>query len=244
MTMQNTMNRSRTAPAPQASFRLFPEAARALTAMLALLVLVSGIYPLAVWGISVAAFHHQADGSLIRGKSAGGGTGNTQGTGNAQVMGNSQGTVIGSELLGQAFVSGKYFHPRPSAAGNGYDPTSSGGSNLGQTSRKLIDSVKARVAAYRAENGLSAETAVPGDAVTASGSGLDPEISLDNALLQIARVAKARGWEQDKVEALVRANLRGRDLGFLGEPGVNVLKLNLALDAASDGVGAARDAAK
>ena len=136
----------------------------------------------------------------------------------------------GSRLLGQEFVDAKYFHPRPSAAGNGYDATSSGGSNLGPTSRKLNDAIKERLAAYRAENGLSESAPVPADAVTASGSGLDPHISLQNAELQTPRVVKARGVAEERVRELIRQNTNGRDFGVFGEPGVNVLQLNRALD--------------
>jgi K+-transporting ATPase ATPase C chain len=145
------------------------------------------------------------------------------------------GIVHGSKLLGQGFADPKYFHPRPSAAGNGYDAASSGGSNLGPTSQKLNDAIKERVAAYRADNGLSETESVPADAVTASGSGLDPDISVRNAELQIPRVAKARGLSEEKVRELIQRNIDARDLGVLGEPGVNVLQLNLALDAAATG---------
>ncbi|HKP96984.1 MAG TPA: K(+)-transporting ATPase subunit C [Fibrobacteria bacterium] len=172
------------------------------------LVLLCGLYPLAVWGISQAVFPAKANGSLIT----------------------RDGKVVGSELLGQNFAAEKYFHPRPSAAGNGYDAANSGGSNLGPTSQKQFDAVKNRVAAYRKENGLKEGSLIPADAVTASGSGLDPEISPANARLQIGRVAHARGLEPSKVEALVKAHTRGRSLGFLGDPGVNVLEANLALD--------------
>lgn len=191
------------------TFHFLRELKISLIATVALLLLLCGVYPLVIWGLGNVAFHHQAEGSLVR---------------------NAQGTVIGSELLGQGFTSDKYFHSRPSAAGNGYDATSSGGSNLGQTSQKLIDSLKARIAVYRKENSLDSTAQIPGDAVTASASGLDPEISLDNALIQASRVVKARGIERGHVEALIHGNLRGRGLGFLGEPGVNVLQLNLALD--------------
>jgi len=156
-------------------------------------------------------FRDQANGSLIIG---------------------GDGTIRGSKLLGQAFSDPKYFHPRPSAAGNGYDATSSGGSNLGPTSQKLKDAIRSRITAYRAENGLNLAEPVPADAVTASGSGLDPEISLRNAELQVARVAKTRGLREDKVRELVQQNTGARDFGVLGDPGVNVLKLNLALDEA------------
>jgi len=193
-----------------------------------LLLLVSGIYPLVVWGISQVAFKHQANGSLIR---------------------NAQGQVIGSELLAQGFTKPEYFHPRPSAAGNGYDPTASGGTNLGPTSDKLINGVHKKdlspgkpdpadfdgvadlAKAYRTENGLAATARVPVDAVTRSASGLDPQISLANAQIQIARVAKARGLSEEAIRGLIAENTSGRGLGVLGEPAVNVLKLNLALDA-------------
>jgi potassium-transporting ATPase KdpC subunit len=167
------------------------------------------LYPLIVFGISQTLFRDKANGSLVI---------------------DPDGKVRGSKLLGQGFADAKYFHPRPSTAGNGYDATSSGGSNLGPTSQKLNNAIKERIAAYRAENGLSESDPVPADAVTASGSGLDPHISLQNAELQIARVAKARGTSEDKLRELVRQHTDGRDLGIFGEPGVNVLQLNRALD--------------
>jgi potassium-transporting ATPase KdpC subunit len=178
-------------------------------AVVALAVVCCGLYPLVVFVLGQSLFHDKANGSLIV---------------------DSSGTVRGSALLGQPFSSDKYFNSRPSAAGNGYDATSSGGSNLGPTSQKLADAIKDRVAAYRKQNGLKDSDPVPADAVTASGSGLDPHISLANAQLQTPRVAKARGLDKTKVEELVRQNTEGPDLGLLGEPGVNVLKLNLALD--------------
>jgi len=138
--------------------------------------------------------------------------------------------VRGSKLLAQGFTAEKYFHPRPSAAGNGYDAASSGGSNLGPTSKKLADSVAQNVADYRAQNGLATNAPVPADAVTASGSGLDPHISVRNAELQAPRVAQARGLTLEKVREFIRKSTDSADLGFLGEPGVNVLRLNLALD--------------
>jgi K+-transporting ATPase ATPase C chain len=184
----------------------------AIFATLILAVVCCGIYPLIVFGIAQAAFPEKANGSLIV----------------------QNGTVRGSTLIGQSFSSAKYFHPRPSAAGNGYDPTSSGGSNLGPTSQKLNDLIETNLIVYRAENGLSKTDSVPADAVTASGSGLDPHISLRNAELQTPRVAKARGLSEDKVRALIRQNTDAPSLGFLGDPGVNVLKLNLALDAAEN----------
>ena len=181
----------------------------AIVSTLALAVVCCGLYPLIVFGISQVLFRDQANGSLIVAP---------------------DGTVRGSRLLGQAFSDPKYFHPRPSAAGNGYDATSSGGSNLGPTSRKLKDAIQDRVTAYRAENGLSETEPVPADAVTASGSGLDPEISLRNAELEVPRVAKARALSEDKVREIVQQNTKGRDLGVFGDHGVNVLQLNLALD--------------
>ena len=194
---------------------------------LALLLIVSGVYPLVVWGLSQAAFRRQADGSLVT---------------------DAQGRVVGSALLAQGFTRPGYFHPRPSAAGAGYDPTASGGTNLGPTSDKLIhgvhkpnlasgkddpadfDGVKDLADAYRRDNGLAPGVLVPVDAVTRSASGLDPQISPANAGLQAARVAGARGVPVAAVRGLIRDNTRGRALGVLGEPGVDVLALNLALD--------------
>lgn len=182
----------------------------AVLGTLVLTAVTCGAYPLVVWGISQALFSDKADGSLIVGK---------------------DGTVRGSRLLAQGFTGEKYFHPRPSAAGAaGYDAASSGGSNLGPTSQKLDDAIKDRVAAYRAENGLKATETVPADAVTASGSGLDPHISPRNAELQAPRIAKARGLAVEKVLAQVHTHTDLAGFGFLGEPGVNVLLLNLALD--------------
>lgn len=188
---------------------LFSEIRGAVMATLVLAVVCCGLYPVVVWGIAQVAVPDKANGSLIT---------------------DAKGTVVGSKLLGQGFTGEKYFHPRPSAAGNGYDAANSSGSNLGPTSQKLADAIKERVEAYRKENGLKDSDAVPADAVTASGSGLDPHISLRNAALQAARVAQARNLSVDKVSALIRANTDRAGLGFLGEPGVNVLKVNLALD--------------
>lgn len=182
----------------------------AIMSTLVLAVVCCGLYPVVVWGIARAAFKDKANGSLIVDK---------------------DGTVRGSSLLGQNFTAENYFHPRPSAAGNGYDAASSSGTNLGPTSQKLHDAIKDRIAAYRTENGLKETDAVPADAVTASGSGLDPQISPRNAELQAPRVAKSRNMSVEKVMELVRASSEGPDLGILGDPGVNVLKLNLALDA-------------
>lgn len=175
-----------------------------------LLILCGGFYPVLVTGIGQALFHYQANGSIIMGR---------------------DGNPIGSELIAQAFDKDVYFHPRPSAAGpDGYDATQSGGSNLGPTNAKLISNVRDRVAAYRAENGLAPDTPVPADAVTASGSGLDPDISPANALLQVHRVAAARNLQEEQVRAIVAQHIEGRMLGIFGEPRVNVLMLNLALD--------------
>jgi potassium-transporting ATPase KdpC subunit len=178
-------------------------------ATLILAVICCGVYPLIVFGIAQAAFREKANGSLVV---------------------DADGTVRGSNLLGQGFTAAKYFHPRPSAAGNGYDAANSSGSNLGPTSRKLNDAIKLRIAAYRLENDLRETDPVPADAVTASGSGLDPHISVRNAELQARRVAKARQLSVEKILELVRRNTDAPDLGILGAPGVNVLRLNLALD--------------
>ena len=191
---------------------LLQEVKVSVLATLALLIILCGVYPLVVWGIAQVAFPSQANGSLVE----------------------VRGKIVGSGLLAQNFSGPKYFHPRPSAAGDtGYDGASSGGSNLGPLSQKLIDQVKERVASYRTENNLPAEMLVPADAVTASGSGLDPHISVRNAGLQTARVAKSRQVSADKVNKIIQNCTEGPDLGFLGEPGVNVLRLNLALDALS-----------
>jgi K+-transporting ATPase ATPase C chain len=181
----------------------------AVLGTLVLAAVTCGLYPLVVWGIAQAAFPHQANGSLIV---------------------DTNGTVRGSALLAQGFRSDRYFHPRPSAAGaNGYDATSSGGSNLGPTSQKLRDQLQERITAYRAVNGLKQTDLVPADAVTASASGLDPQISVRNAELQAARVAKARGVAEEKVRELV-VRFDDPGLGILGDAGVRVLELNLALD--------------
>jgi K+-transporting ATPase ATPase C chain len=182
----------------------------AVLGTLVLAAVTCGVYPLVVWGIAQAAFPHQANGSLIV---------------------DTNGTVRGSALLAQGFRTDRYFHPRPSAAGaNGYDATSSGGSNLGPTSQKLRDQIQERITAYRAEHGLRETDAVPADSVTASTSGLDPHISVRNAELQSARVAKARGVAEEKVRELVVRFTDDPGLGILGDAGVRVLELNLALD--------------
>ena len=176
---------------------------------LVLLIICCGIYPLVVFGAGQLLFPKQANGSLVFG---------------------ADGKPIASTLLGQTFTADKYFSPRPSAAGTGYDSTSSGGSNYGSTSQALHDAVKQRIADYRKANNLLDTQPVPADAVEASGSGLDPHISLKNAAFQIPRVAKARGMSEKDLQDLVEKYTDGRDLGILGEPGVNIIKLNLALD--------------
>jgi len=185
-------------------------------------------FPVLIWGISQAVFPHQANGSLIK---------------------DAKGNVIGSEIIGQNFTKPEYFHPRPSAAGSGYDAANSSGTNLGPTSDKLIngihkktpdgkddpgnfDGINDLAKEYRDENGLAADAEVPSDAVTRSGSGLDPDISPANAELQAPRVAKARGMTLDQVKQLIDDNSSGRFAGIYGEPRVNVLKLNIALDQA------------
>jgi potassium-transporting ATPase KdpC subunit len=175
------------------------------------IVLTGLIYPLVVWGFGAVLFPKQAAGSLVTG---------------------SGGSVVGSALIGQNFTADKYFHPRPSAAGaDGYDAMSSSASNLGPTNKVLISAVATRVAEAIKTDGAT-KGSVPVDMVTSSGSGLDPDISPDSAALQVARVAKARGLSTVAVGQLVARHTRGRDLGILGEPRVNVLELNLALDQA------------
>lgn len=196
----------------------------AITSVITLTIIFGLIFPLVITALAQIIFPSQAHGSLLT----------------------RNGKVIGSRLIGQNFSSPEYFHPRPSAAGSGYDASASGGTNLGPTSDKLIngihkklstgqddpgnfDGIKDLAVAYRTENGLAANTQLPADAVTRSASGLDPDISPANANLQVARVAKARGISIDQVRALIAANTVGRTLGLFGEPRVNVLKLNLAL---------------
>jgi K+-transporting ATPase ATPase C chain len=202
--------------------QLFP----ALTMMVIFTILTGLIFPLAVTAIAQVAFPDKAHGSLVE---------------------NAEGDVVGSSLLGQTFTQPDYFHPRPSAAGDGYDPTLSSGSNLGPTNDKLLtgadddpatndidetfDGIEQRADAYRDENGLADDTQVPIDAVTASASGLDPDISIANARLQATRIADERGLDINQVLDAVDDHTSDRALGFLGETSVNVLRLNMALDA-------------
>lgn len=190
----------------------FSEIRGAVMATIVLAIVCCGLYPLVVFGIAQAVFREKANGSLIVDK---------------------DGTIRGSRLLGQNFSGERYFHPRPSAAGQGYDAASSSGSNLGPTSQKLNDAIQDRIKGYRNENGLKDTDDVPADAVTASGSGLDPHISVRNAELQVARVAKTRGIPEEKIRVLIKENTDSSSLGVLGDPGVNVLSLNLALDSFS-----------
>lgn len=176
---------------------------------LVLLVVCCGLYPLAVYAGAQLLFPHQANGSLVL---------------------DANGKPVASTLLGQTFSANIYFQPRPSAAGNGYDASISSGSNLGPTSQALHDSVKQRVSDYRKANNLPDSQPVPADAVTASASGLDPHISVKNALLQLPRVAKARHIGEDDLKKLVAKYTDGPDFGIFGDPGVNIIKLNLALD--------------
>ncbi len=209
---------------------MFQQLRAAVVSVLVITVLTGLIFPFVITGIARVIFPRQANGSLIE----------------------QDGKVVGSALIGQNFAAPGYFHPRPSAAGNGYDAANSSGTNLGPTSDKLINGIHKKTAdgkddpgnfdgikdladAYRKENNLPATQDLPSDAVTRSASGLDPEISPANAALQIGRVAKQRGLGEDQVKKLVDDNTAGRQLGILGEPRVNVLKLNLAVDQAAPG---------
>lgn len=172
-------------------------------------ILIFGLlYPLVMTGIAQVLFPRKANGSLIK----------------------EHDKVVGSELIGQQFTKPEYFHPRPSAAGKGYDAASSGGSNLGPTSRVFADSVKGRINDVVKQNPNLAKGKIPADMVTASGSGLDPDISVMNAYAQAQRVAKARGISSSRIQELIDSNTTKRDFGILGEPRVNVLKINRMLD--------------
>jgi K+-transporting ATPase ATPase C chain len=181
----------------------------AVAAVVLLTLLLGLVYPLVVTGVAQAAFAGKANGSLIK----------------------RDGKVVGSSLIGQTFSTAGYFHPRPSAAGDGYDASSSAAGNLGPTNEDLLTTIAARTEVYRMENGLRAGVEIPNDAVTASASGLDPQISVANARLQAQRIATQRGLSIDTVNKLIDRHTKGRSLGFLGDPGVDVLQLNLALDA-------------
>jgi potassium-transporting ATPase KdpC subunit len=186
----------------------------AILSVLALTLLTGVVFPLVLFAIGRPFFPRQASGSLVR----------------------RGGAIIGSALIGQAFTRPEYFHPRPSAAGAGYDATGSGGTNLGPNNPRLMDGaadfagIRQLAAEYRQENGVPPGTAIPIDAVTRSASGLDPDISPENAMLQAPRVARARGLSKQAVRWLVVSHTEGRQLGFLGSPRVSVLELNLALD--------------
>ena len=199
---------------------------RTATILTVTFILLAGIvFPTAIWGLGQLLFPYQANGSLIY---------------------DSAGHLIGSEIIGQPFVTAKYFHPRPSAAGNGYDAANSGGTNLGPTSSKLFSGTKDDpttpdvdesftgvddlAKAYRQENGLAADAVIPVDAVTRSASGLDPHITPKNAAFQAPRISKERNIDLQKVTNLIQEMTESRFLGLFGEPRVNVLKLNLALD--------------
>jgi K+-transporting ATPase ATPase C chain len=187
---------------------MFRETAVAVRMTLVTLVLTGIFYPLVTTGIAQILFPSRANGSLVK---------------------DERGRVVGSELLGQPFTGPAYLQPRPSAAGNGYDASASSGSNLGPTSKKLRDRVEADIARLRKENPAAPAT-IPADLVTASGSGLDPHLSVAGALWQADRIAAARGVAPERVVGVIEARTEGRDLGFLGEPRVNVLGVNLALD--------------
>jgi K+-transporting ATPase ATPase C chain len=179
-----------------------------VVSVISLTLLTGCIFPLALFAFGWLLSPNRAAGSLVT----------------------RNGVVVGSRLIGQSFSHPEYFESRPSAAGTGYDGTASGGTNLGPSNRKLIDGVKRLAQEYRRRNQLPPDANVPIDAVTSSGSGLDPHISPANAALQVRRVARARGLSEDVVRILVKNNTQGRQLGFLGNPRVSVLDLNLALD--------------
>lgn len=204
--MDNDEPAAESGPSPWAGWAMH---LRPLFSALILLTLITGVlFPLVVGALAQALFHRQATGSLIV----------------------RDGVVVGSDLIGQGFTSPQYFHSRPSAAGDGYDAATSGGTNFGPNNPKLANTAAALATAYRKTNGLSGDVELPIDAITASGSGLDPHISAANARLQAPRVAKARGLHEGDVHRLIDAHTQGRQVGLLGEPRVAVLSLNLALD--------------
>lgn len=181
---------------------------RSLIATTILVVILCAIYPLLVWSIAQIFFPYQSNGSFIT----------------------KNNTIIGSELIAQRFSGPGYFHSRPSSAGNGYDALSSGGSNLGPISKDLIARIQDNIKAYRMENGLSPDTKIPADAVATSASGLDPHISIENIMLQANRVAKSRGLDKQVLIGLIQSATEGRQLDVFGEPGINVILLNMKLD--------------
>ena len=188
---------------------MFKNILRSFLLLIIFTIILGFLYPLLITGISKIIFPFRSSGSLIK----------------------YEGKIVGSELIGQNFKGEQYFHPRPSAAGkDGYDPLSSGGSNYAPTNEDFISAVKERLSNLRKENKLEDYIKIPSDAVTSSGSGLDPDISIDNALLQADRIAKKRNIPVSEINDLIRQNTEKRILGFLGEPKVNVLKLNLLLD--------------
>ena len=189
---------------------MWKQIGKAAITLITLTILLGVVYPLAVTGITTLLFPYQAHGSLVY----------------------KNGQEVGSSLIGQGFSAPGYFQGRPSSAGaGGYDPTSSGGSNLGPTNKILLATIAERAEKIRLDNGLPNGTVIPADIVTASGSGLDPHISPAAALLQVGRVARSRNMPEQKIQDLVASNIENRDLGFLGQPRVNVLQLNLGLDA-------------
>lgn len=194
---------------------LLTELRVSLVMTLVLAVLLCGVYPVAIWAGAQLFFRDQANGSLVT---------------------STDGAVRGSRLLAQNFTSDRYFLPRLSSAGTGYDAASSSGSNLGPTSKKLADQLAADIAAYREKNGLRADAPIPADAVTRSASGLDPHISPANAAIQAPRVARTRQMSVEAVSKLIGDATEGRGWGLFGETGVNVLRLNFALDAAAPAI--------
>jgi K+-transporting ATPase ATPase C chain len=191
--------------------RLREQLRPAVVSVISLTVLTGCIFPLVLFALGRLLFPGQAAGTLAT----------------------RNGVVVGSRLIGETFTQPEYFHPRPSSAGAGYDGTASGGTNLGPSNPKLIQDVRQLAEDYRGRNGLAQDATVPIDAVTRSGSGLDPHISPLNAALQVPRVARARGVGEDLVRRLVAGHTQGRQLGFMGNPRVSVLDLNLALDRAA-----------